>query len=257
MEVDRHDTGVPSWVDLGTPDPDAAATFYGELFGWDVQEGRAEEGGYRMALLRGRPAAGIGPAQNPGPPFWTTYVTVDDAGAVVGKVTAAGGTVLLEPMDVMAYGRMAVFADPKGAAFSVWQPDQHHGAGIVSEPGAYTWSELLTSDVEGSKTFYGAVFGWDAVTRGEGPRAYTELQIGGRPVAGMMARPPQMPEQVPDHWGVYFNVADCEASVARIKELGGAVMMGPMDMPPGTIAAVADPQGANFNLIQPKEGMGR
>jgi predicted enzyme related to lactoylglutathione lyase len=157
-------------------------------------------------------------------------------------------------MDVLDAGRMGVFTDPKGAVFSVWQAGIMPGAGIVNEPNSYSWSELLTSDVDGSKKFYGSVFGWGAKTYGDdapGPMGgYTEWKVGDRSVGGMMSRPPQMPAGVPDYWGVYFAVADIEATVARLKELGGSVMMGPMAIEPGTFAMVADPQGAMFNVMQ-------
>jgi uncharacterized protein len=246
MEVERHDHGVPSWVDLGAPDPAAAAAFYGSLFGWDAPEGPPETGGYRMATLRGRAVAGIGPAQAPGPPWWTTYVTVDDADAIPAKAKAAGGGVLVEPFDVMTFGRMAVITDTTGAAISVWQAMEHPGAHLVNEPGTYSWSELITSDVEAAKGFYAAVLGWGEETN----PGYTEFKVGGRSIAGMMARPPGMPAQAPDAWGVYFAVADHDATVAQVLELGGQRIVGPMTVPVGTFSVVVDPQGAVFNVIQ-------
>ena len=250
MEMDHYEHGIPSWVDLGTPDPTAAAAFYGGLFGWESFEGPPEAGGYRMELLRGRTVAGIGPAMNPGPPYWTTYVTVDDADAIVPLVAEAGGAVLAEPFDVLDVGRMAVFADPQGAAFSVWQARSHPGAGLVNEPGAYCWSELVTSDVEAAKAFYGKVFGWGArVSDGSGG-SYTEWQVSDRSVGGLMARPPGMPAMVPDHWGVYFAIADHDDAVAKVTALGGSVMMGPMTVAVGTFSVCVDPQGASFNVLQ-------
>ncbi len=101
--------------------------------------------------------------------------------------------------------------------FSVWQAGTHPGAQLVNEPGTWSWSELLTTDVEASMAFYAAVFGWTANTHGDavgaaGPMAYTEWQVGGRSVAGMMAKPPMMPAEVPPHWAVYFAVADTDAA---------------------------------------------
>ena len=253
MEVDKYDDGVPGWVDLGSPDMDAARAFYSGLFGWDIPPGPEEAGGYSIAMLRGRPVAGIGPAMNPGPPVWATYVIVDSADDVATKVKANGGTVLVEPMDVLDAGRMGVFMDPKGAVFSVWQPGVMPGAGIVNEPNSYSWSELATSDVDGSKKFYGAVFGWGHQSYGEaeGPMGgYTEWKIGDRSIGGMMPRPPQLPAEVPDYWGVYFAVADIDATAAKVKELGGAVHVGPMAIEPGIFAMVADPQGAMFSVMQ-------
>jgi predicted enzyme related to lactoylglutathione lyase len=256
MEIDRYEAGVPSWVDIGVPDKQAAADFYGGLFGWDAPEGPPEAGGYRVAVVRDRAVAGIGDQQNPGHPVWATYIAVDDADAVAAKVLAAGGQVLLPAMDVLDVGRMAVFADPQGAVFSVWQAGTHPGAEVVNEPGTWSWSELVTTDVDAAKGFYGDVFGWTANTAGPGPTGdYTEWQVGGRSVGGMMQKPPMMPAEVPPHWAVYFAVTDTDAAAARVKELGGTVIMPPMDIEPGRFATVADPFGAVFNVIALKPAL--
>jgi predicted enzyme related to lactoylglutathione lyase len=255
MEVTKYEPGVPSWVDLGTPDIDKAKAFYSGLFGWEITDTGPDGGGYHIANLRGKPVAGLGPQMNPGPPVWTTYVNVENADAAAEKVTANGGQIFMAPMDVMDAGRMGVFADQLGAVFSVWQPNQHPGAAIVNEPGTLGWNELITTDVEGSKAFYAAVFGWGAETSGEGPSAYTEWKLGGRSIGGMMLKPAEMPAEVPPHWGVYFLVADADAAVATVGELGGSTAMGPMDIEPGRFAVVVDPTGAVFNVMALKEGV--
>jgi predicted enzyme related to lactoylglutathione lyase len=249
MEPDSYEDGVPNWVDLGTPDPAKAIEFYGALFGWEAEVGPPETGGYAIATLQGKPVAGIGPQQNPGPPYWTTYVKVSDAAATVARVQAHDGQVFVEPMDVMGQGIMAVLADPLGAPISVWQPLAFPGAGIVNEPGAYSWSELVTTDVAASTDFYEAVFGWGVQAHGEGPGAYYEWKIGERSVGGMMLKPPTMPAEVPPFWGVYFTVTDTDKAVARVNELGGGTIVPPMDIEPGRFAAVHDPTGAVFSVI--------
>ncbi len=255
MEMEQYEHGVPSWVDVGSPDVDATVAFYSALFGWDVPEGPPETGGYRIATLRGKTVAGVGPQMNPGPPVWSTYVNVANADEVIGRVKDNGGTVLMEPMDVMDVGRMAFFADPAGAVIGVWQPGSHPGAGLVNEPGTYCWSELMTTDVDGAAKFYGAVFGWGAEGAGPpgGPVMYTEWKVGGRSVGGMMAKPDTMPAEIPPYWGVYFAVADADATVAKIEELGGSVMMGPEDIEPGRFAVASDPTGAVFSILELKE----
>ena len=253
MEMGDYEHGVPSWVDLGT-DVDAAKPFYAGLFGWDIPDLPPEAGGYCIALLRGRPVAGLGPKMNPGPPAWLTYVNVDDADAIAEKVAANGGSAIMAPSDVMDVGRMGVFADPTGAVFGVWQPRAHKGAGIVNEPGSMCWNELMTTDVAGSAPFYGSVFGWDTNTVGSGAETYTEWQLGGRSIGGMMAKPEGVPAEVPPNWGVYFAVADADAAVARVSELGGSLLMGPMDIEPGRFAVLLDPTGATFNVLALKSG---
>jgi len=134
MEMDKYEHGVPSWVDVGT-DLEKDKPFYRELFGWDIQEGPAEAGGYSLCYLKGRTVCGMGPQMNSGPPAWLTYVNVDDADTIPDKVTGNGGAVIVGPMDVMTAGRMGIFADPQGAVFGIWQAGDHKGAGLVNEPG--------------------------------------------------------------------------------------------------------------------------
>jgi uncharacterized protein len=253
MEVSEHDPGVPCWVDVGT-DLDKGRAFYGALFGWECPEGSPETGFYSTATLRGRRVAGLGPQQEGMPSFWTTYVGVEGADEVAKKVASAGGQTLLAPMDVMEFGRMAIFADPAGAAFGVWQPGSHRGAEIVNEPGAYSWSELVTTDVGGAKRFYEAVFGWGSSTQSAGPMEYTEWKLAERSIGGMMPKPEMMPAEVPPHWAVDFAVADLDDATAKVKDLGGAVLAGPIDSPAGRLAPVMDAHGAPFNVIELRAG---
>ena len=254
-ERDTYAPGTPSWVDLGTPDPAAAATFYGALFDWDIQEGPPEAGGYRMCLLRGRPVAGLGPSQAEGmPPWWTTYVAVSSADETAAAISANGGTVLVPPMDVLDVGRTAVAADPFGAVFSVWQAGTHHGAGLVNEPGTLCWNELNTRHPVEHIAFYTAVFDWEA-KRSEGPIDYIEFMLHGNSIGGMMEMGDMFPPEAPESWSVYFAVAECDASAATVTELGGRVLMGPTDIPPGRFAVCQDPQGATFLILALTEEM--
>jgi hypothetical protein len=251
MEFERYEHGVPSWVDLGSSDLPKAKEFYRGLFGWNTPDGPPEAGGYTVCDIGGKTVAGLGPNMNPAaPPHWSTYVNVDSADDTIAKVEASGGVVFMPPMDVMEAGRMAVFADPAGAAIGLWQPNQHMGAQLVNEPGTYCWSELMTDDLAGAKAFYKAVFGWDAETQGpEGPGGYTEWKVGGKSIGGMMAKPDVMPAGTPSFWGVYFAVADTDASVSRAQELGASVMMPATDIEPGRFAVLSDPGGAMFNIL--------
>ncbi|HEY6424286.1 MAG TPA: VOC family protein [Pseudonocardiaceae bacterium] len=257
MEMTPYEPGTPSWVDLGSPDPVASAAFYSALFGWDAMDGGPEAGGYRMCSLGGKPVAGIGAQQQTGMrPYWTTYVSVADAAATTEKVRKAGGKVFMEPMEVIGFGHMAVFADPTGAAISVWQPLRHIGAGLVNEPGTLCWNELTTREPDLAVPFYRDVFGWGARPRQMGPVTYTEWTLGEKAVASMMPMDGNWPADLPSHWMVYFAVADTDAAAARVAELGGTVHVPPSDIPPGRFAVVTDPHEAAFSLItmNPQDG---
>jgi predicted enzyme related to lactoylglutathione lyase len=255
MEFERYEDGVPSWVDLSSPDLAKSKEFYGGLFGWNCPEGPPEAGGYSVCDIGGKTVAGLGPQMNPDfPAAWMTYVNVDDADATVAKAKAAGAAVFVEPMDVMDVGRMGILADPLGAVFGLWQPKSHTGAQLANEPNTFCWNELITTDLDQSKAFYKAVFGWDAEDQGPpgGPPAYTEWKLAGRSVGGMMPKQPDMPAEMPPNWGVYFAVDDTDATVAKAQELGGACFMGPMDIEPGRMAVLADNVGAVFNVLKLK-----
>jgi predicted enzyme related to lactoylglutathione lyase len=248
--------GTPSWVELSVADTDASAAFYGELMNWSTTEpGPVEEtGGYRMFQQTGQSVAGLMAHMQEGQPTaWATYISVADADETAEKVKAAGGSVLVEPMDVMDIGRMAFFADPTGAVFGIWQPKAFAGADLVNEPNSLCWNEVLTRDAEADKAFYPAVFGWEAArpSFAGAPDSYTMWEIGGRPVGGMMQMSDEFfPAEVPPHWSVCFAVADCDATVAKARELGATVTTEPMDMPIGRFAGMIDPQGASFTIMQ-------
>jgi predicted enzyme related to lactoylglutathione lyase len=252
-ERTSYEPGVPSWVDLASPDPEASATFYSGLFGWEVQSaGPIEEsGGYGMFTLRGKQVAGVGPIMQEGqPPAWSVYVATEDADAVAARVSEAGGNVLFGPTDVMDAGRLAVFAHPAGGTIGTWQAGNHTGAAIVNEPGALNWNELQTRDIEGAKAFYAAVFGWQPDDQEFGGMTYTMFNVGDVPVAGAMLTPSQVPDEVPAFWLSYFTVEDCDASMAKVRELGGNVFGAAHELAGvGRFAVVADPHGATFGII--------
>ena len=161
-ERDGYIAGVPCWIDTSQPDPEAAVAFYSGLFDWEVEDVMppGSEGKYFIARIRGGDVAGIGGVAEGAPAIatWNTYVWVESADETAAKVTDAGGTVLMEPFDVMDSGRMAVLSDPEGAAFCVWEAKQHKGARIVNEAGSLNFNNLNTRDAESAKTFYGSVF---------------------------------------------------------------------------------------------------
>jgi uncharacterized protein len=272
---DGYIPGVPCWVDSTQPDPDAAAEFYGGLFGWELEDVMPEgsDAKYLSGRIRGRDVAALSSQQegDPGPPRWNTYVWVDSADDAAAKVRDAGGSVLAEPFDVMDAGRMAVFADPEGGAFSVWQANTHKGSQVVNEHGTVNFNNLNTRDIERAKEFYGAVFGWEVLDLGGGmmftlpgygdhleelnPGMREGMKEMGAPegfedvVAGIILLGDDQPD-TPPHWSVTFAVDDADASAERAKELGGQVLAGPFDAPWVRMAVVSDPAGATFIASQ-------
>jgi uncharacterized protein len=260
-EITKHTPGSFCWIELATTDPAAAKRFYGDLFDWAAEDMPMEDGSsYTMLRLRGknvgalyrldkeREGAGI-------PPHWFTYVAVKSADESTKKAASLGATVVAEPFDVMDVGRMSVLRDPTGAHFAVWEPRKHQGTGLVGEPGAHCWTELMTPDTKKAGNFYSSLFGWkrDEMKTTE-PRVqiYTVFKNGDTPAGGMMALTPDM-GPIPANWLVYFATRDVNAVADRVKKLGGKIMVPPTDIPDvGRFSVVQDPQGAVFAFLQPK-----
>ncbi len=257
-EFTSHAAGTPSWVDLMSPDVDASKAFYQAVFGWDAEDMFDPDGNqiYTNFRLDGKNVAGLG-GQPPGmgemPAIWNTYIAVDDAAAAADKVTAAGGSVMMPSMQVMEAGHMAVFADPTGAAFSVWQAGEHIGAEVGNIPNTYSWNELMSRDIDTAKDFYAEVFGWTYDTQDMGTGPYHVIAGGSNEgMGGLMGMPAEVPDMVPNHWAVYFMVADTAATIEKVTANGGTVVVPPMDIPGvGRMATVHDPAGGNFSTLQP------
>jgi uncharacterized protein len=250
-EFTSYPPGVPSWVDLASPDVESSKQFYGDIFGWEAGEATDEGGGYFMFMKNSKPVAGCMPLMQGGqPPVWMTYVTTDNADATVDAAKGAGAMVFAEPMDVMDAGRLAVFADPTGAAIGIWQPNQFPGAALANETATFVWNELHTRDVPAAKSFYREVFGWEPNDADMGDFTYTELRLKDKPVGGMMPMGDDMPAEMPPFWVVYFAVDDCDATVKKANSLGAATVVPPTDIPPGRFAVLSDTSGSTFAIIK-------
>jgi predicted enzyme related to lactoylglutathione lyase len=254
-EVTSYATGQPCWADVTSPDVDAAAAFYGELFGWQADKApQPEAGGYTMFSKDGKHTAAASPPM-PGteevPSHWTVYLAADDVDAIANSVRQADGTVMMDPFDVFDSGRMTVAADPAGAVFGIWQAGTHIGSQLKGEPGTMNWAECQTRNREASQPFYEQVFGYEVGTMpmGEGGE-YVLFKVNGQSAAGLIQIDEHFPPDVPSNWSVVFEVADTDAAVARVQELGGSVVVPPNDIPDvGRFAVVADPWGAVFQVI--------
>ena len=252
----RWPAGTPCWVDVSVDDVSKAAAFYEALFGWDIQVGGPEVGGYAIARSGGQIVAGIGPKMGPAeaPSAWTTYIATDDADATAATITDAGGQVLAGPMDVMEEGRMAIAMDTSGAAFGIWQGGNTTGIGLANETGALSWNEHMSRDSEAAQAFYRAVFGYDYQDMsGEGFN-YAMLMLDGREVGGIGEYPEGTPAEVPAAWGAYFAVEGTDAAMAKVVELGGSVVRPAADTPYGRMGTVTDNHGAVFSVVTPPAG---
>jgi uncharacterized protein len=276
LERDAYPPGVPCWVDTAQPDPEAAVRFYGGLFGWEFEDRMPADspGRYFVARLQGRDVAAVGSQSEGAPPdaMWNTYIGVASADDTAVQVKAAGGTTLMDPFDVLDAGRMGVFADPAGAVFCLWQPNQHRGAQLVNEPNTWNWSDLNTRDPKGAQDFYGAVFGWQAdaadletlgftfwrlpgygdfLAIGDPDLRRRQADAGVPPgfadaIAAFVVIAADQAAEGTSHWSVTFAVGDTDAAAARAVELGGRVVSPPVDTPPVRRAVLADPHGAVF-----------
>lgn len=268
---DGYPHGVPCLIDTEQPERRAAADFYGGLFGWEFED----RGGYLMGRLDGCEVAGVGTQLTHAAAAWHTYVCVDSADDAAARVRAAGGSVLGVPADFGDAGRLAVFSDPAGAGFRVWEPKEHRGAQLVNASGTWNWSNLSTRDPEGAKAFYTAVFGWEARSVDFGFGETTMWCVPGYGDALAQAEPGIRERQAASgapagfedaiawmealdgnggsRWSVTFAADDTDAIARRAAELGGTVLVPPYDAGPVRITDLRDPQGALFtvNTYQP------
>ncbi|WP_432250653.1 VOC family protein [Streptomyces sanyensis] len=247
--------GTPVWADATFPDLQAAKDFYGRVLGWTFGEPAPEYGGYTQAYADGRAVAALAPPMEgqdtAAPPLWTLYLASPDVAATAEDIRRNGGHLVLDPMKVGEFGSMCLATDPGGALFGVWQPGTHQGFEAREIPGAYAWAEVFTRTPEQSDAFFTGVFGF---TR----RAMRDPQIDfavygpgeGDPVLGRMTMGEgDFPPEVPSYVQVYFAVPDCDAAVAAAEEAGGRMVFGPLTTPFGRFAALLDPQGAAFAVI--------
>jgi len=253
---ERYEPGTFCWVDLETTDPAGAKAFYGELFGWEAEDMPVGESGtYTVLRLDGDEVCALyelsAERREQGiPPHWFSHVSVEDADAAAARARELGGTVYGEVFDVLDAGRIAIIQDPTGAMLAAWQPRAHIGARRVNDPGCLSWNELQTRDPEAAAAFYSGLFGWETEPIEEdGKLVYVVIKNAGSSNGGIMPMTEQHGD-APSSWLAYFTVLSCDGAVARVRELGGDVLAGPLDVGAGRIAVVSDPQGAVFALFE-------
>ncbi|MEV5548491.1 VOC family protein [Streptomyces sp. NPDC052309] len=243
--------GAPCWADAMFNDVEGAKRFYGDVLGWTFGESAPEYGNYTQAYANGKAVAAVAPpmAEQEGQSQWCLYFASRDATATAAKIREAGGEVVMEPMEVGEFGTMCLACDPAGVVFGVWQSGTHEGFEAMAEPGAYCWAEVFTREPEKSDAFFPAVFPYSAKQMEDDQIDFRIFDLDDRSVLGRMKMTDDFPPEVPPYINVYFTVADCDEAVARATKLGGIVRFGPVDTPFGRFAALSDPQGANFSVI--------
>jgi uncharacterized protein len=245
-------SGAARWVDLSTPDVEAATRFYAELLGWSIEPHPSPFGPYYIGAAGRAEVAGM-MQQDPDQPdltsAWTVFVEVADVDERLAEVERAGGSVL-EPAIDLPDARIAVVRDPTGAVLGLIAGRVTEGAWLTDAPGSVCWTELLTRDPATAERFYVDVFGWEADTTEHDGAAYTTFHLDGEPVAGMMAMPSEVPSEAPAFWGPYFSVVDCEVAERRAEALGGLVLRPTTDLGGQRFAVLADPLGATFQVLE-------
>jgi uncharacterized protein len=244
-------TGTPTWVELMAPDLDAARDFYHAVFGWEYDIGAPEYGGYTNARVGDRIAAGLGgpmPDAPPTPAAWSLYFATTDIEADVARAVELGAKVHVPPMNVAPFGSMAVLEDPTGAPFGFWQADEHIGSQVNDEPGGAAWYELSSPNAPQARDFYCALLGATAEPMPDGPEYYV-FKRGEEPLCAVMQTEPAW-GAFPPQWITYFGVTDADATVAVVTARGGKVLSAIESSPFGRMAALADPTGAQFKIVE-------
>ncbi|MFE1902908.1 VOC family protein [Streptomyces gardneri] len=254
--------GTPVWTDAMFTDVEGAKVFYGDVLGWTFGESSSEYGNYTQAYKNGKAVAAVVPPM-PGQngeaqSAWCLYFSSPDVRATAEKIRSEGGTVLMEPMDVGTFGSMCIAKDPTGATFGIWQPGDHEGFELEGETGSFAWAEVFTRDPAKSDAFFTAVFGYNAKKMQDEHVDYKVFDLGGEmPVLGRMKMTDEdFPPEIPPYIQIYFAVDNCDKAVEAAERLKGKKVFGPMDSPFGRFAAILDPQGAAFAVIDLKTTVG-
>jgi hypothetical protein len=251
----EHHVGKVIWADLVTPDLAAAQRFYSGLFGWTFQTIHTGDSDYAVALLGGRPIAGL--LQRPMPagekrqPAWLTFIAVRDVDAAKGVAVRHGAKVLAEPRTYAGRGRQAVFSDPEGAVFAVLASNGGDPADFLAQPGEWIWSSVLVRDPAQDAAFYQDLFGYDVydIPSDDGLE-HVILSSDDYARASANALPADSIRRHP-HWLNFVRVEDATDAAAKAVSLGGRVLVEPrVDRHGGKVAVVADPAGAPIGLME-------
>ncbi len=249
MSPGARPLGAPAWIDLTTPDVEAAADFYSRLLGWELESVDTPVGRYVVGSIGAGPVAGMmapAPGETGAPPAWAVFFGVADAAEAFDTARRLGATGLQPPTEVPGGARIAVVTDPAGAVVGLIE--SHGGTPMAwGGDGAVAWVETQSRDVEASEAFYAELLGW---TGGGETDGYRVLGRDGEQVAGLMAMPAEVPAEAPSYWLAYFAVPEVGQACELVADLGGTVAVPPMTVQDMCFAVAEDPFGAVFALLQ-------
>ena len=245
------------WIDFMAHDLEAAAAFYGQVFGWThmLMPGPPGAPPYGFLMNGENRVGGIGQMsaemKTQGvPPMWNSYVATADCEATEAKARELGATVTVPTLEVPGHGKLAFFLDPAGASIATWQNLASEGHGVqTQDAGSLSWNELMTRNSDQAASFYGSLFGWEFASMPMGDIDYTLIKNADKDAGGIMPMAGPQFEGVPPHWLVYFAVEDCDATAAKVTASGGQVRVPPTEIPIGKFSVLADPQGGTFCVV--------
>ncbi len=246
------------WYELMTTDVAGASAFYTEVIGWGARDASASNlpytlltsGDIEIAGLMGLPEEAT---KKGAMPRWMGYVGVNDVAAVADRIKRLGGKIYVPPTETNI-GLISVVADLEMATLGLidqGQPHRDDPSGL-DQPGRVGWRELLAADPDKAFVFYAELFGWQMTDAEAGAMdSYRLLSAGDQTIGGVFAKREREPVSF---WLYYFNVEDIDAAAKRVKDAGGRIFEGPIEVPGDAwIARCVDPQGATF-AIQGKRG---
>lgn len=258
--------GDPVWIELTTHDVSGSADFYRTIFGWEITQSSSEVPGYTVATLDGEPVAGAVSALDEldqRPKFdteWKVLLKVDSISEATAKVPPARGRIVAPPMKVSDAGRLAIVEDPGGAVLGLWESINFDGFTLGTKHGQPCWFEVMSTDYDDAKQFYASVVDWDFhYADADGslvPRPVKKDKTrycandGNTRATSALRDADHLGEDASSYWQVYLAVDDIDATAEAIRAVGGKVLSDPSPVRLGRVATVADPQGAQFQILQ-------
>jgi hypothetical protein len=251
----EHHPGKMVWADLVTPDLAAAEKFYGTLFGWTFQGMHLGSSDYAVAMLDGRPIAGLlqkaVPSGTHQQSAWLTFLAASDVDGVKRSALAHGAKVLANDRSYPMRGQQCILSDPEGAVFALLASSSGDPPDYLPAVGEWIWSSLHAKDAGAEAAFYQQLFNYD-VFEAPSDDGQVHLILSSDNYARVSANDlAQGSARRHPHWLNFVRVQSAADTAAKVSALGGRVLVEPRaDRHGGMLAVVADPSGAPFGLME-------